>query len=172
MTVPNEEPSAPDRNERSRRVARRLGTDVPYTSPFTVVGRIRSLRHAAKGMGFVLRSQHNAWLHAVATVLALVLAVVLHVMVKPLTAGEWADFVLAVALVWVAETFNTGLEVLAGPSEATAAGNIGLQAVATGVLEDTTNLRDLVRESLPIRRYVPHNADAWNRSALALGLLQ
>ena len=66
----------------------------------------------------------------------------------------------------------TGLEVLAGPSEATAAGNIGLQAVATGVLEDTTNLRDLVRESLPIRRYVPHNADAWNRSALALGLLQ
>ena len=62
----------------------------------------------------------------------------------------------------------TGLEVLAGPSEATAAGNVGLQAVATGALEDTADIRDLVRESLPIRRYVPRHADAWERSDSAL----
>jgi diacylglycerol kinase (ATP) len=32
---------------------------------------------------------------------------------RPLSLGEWADLVLAIVLVWVAETFNTGLEVMA-----------------------------------------------------------
>lgn len=62
----------------------------------------------------------------------------------------------------------TGLEVLAGPPEATAAGNVGLQAVATGALEDIDDIGDLVRESLPIRRYLPRSADAWERSDSAL----
>jgi len=107
MTAPSDSPPP-------RRRGPRLDTDAAYTSPFTIVGRIRSFRHAAKGMAFVLRSQHNAWLHAVATVLALVLAAVLHVTVEPaLTVGEWADLVIAIVLVWVSETFNTGLEVLA-----------------------------------------------------------
>ena len=92
---------------------RRLETEVFYASPFTLVGRLRSFRHAAMGMWFVLRSQHNAWLHAVATVLALVLAAVLHVKVKPFTTSEWCTLVIAIVMVWVAETFNTGLEVLA-----------------------------------------------------------
>ncbi len=112
---PDPAPSESRRDDsgRPRRETPRLTTEVPYTSPFTVVGRMRSFRHAAKGIGLVLRSQHNAWLHAVATVLALVLAAALHLRVEPLTTGEWADLVLAIVLVWVAETFNTGLEVLA-----------------------------------------------------------
>jgi len=96
-----------------RREAGRLETEVFYASPFTLLGRLRSFRHAAKGVAFVLRSQHNAWLHGVATVLALVLAAALHVCVRPFSPGEWADLVIAIVLVWVAETFNTGLEVLA-----------------------------------------------------------
>jgi len=103
----------PDPSPVPRRVTRRVDTDVRYASPFTVVGRIKSLRHAGRGMWFVLWSQHNAWLHAVATVLAVALAAVLHVTVRPFGAGEWADLVLAILVVWVAETFNTGLEVLA-----------------------------------------------------------
>ena len=105
--------TGPDDSTPPRRSARRLDTDAPYTSPFTVVGRLRSFRHAVGGMAFVLRSQHNAWLHAVATVLALVLAAVLHVTVEPLALGEWGDLVIAIVLVWVSETFNTGLELLA-----------------------------------------------------------
>lgn len=101
-----------DNNER-RRETPRLDTDLLYPSPFTVVGRVRSFRHAAMGIWFVLRSQHNAWLHAVTTALALVLAAALHVFVRPFTVGEWCDLVIAIVLVWVAETFNTGLEVLA-----------------------------------------------------------
>ena len=96
-----------------RRDGDRLDTEVLYPSPFTVVGRVRSFRHAFLGIWFVLRSQHNAWVHAVVSVLALVLAGVLHVNVRAFTAGEWADLVIAIVLVWVAETFNTGLEVLA-----------------------------------------------------------
>jgi len=62
----------------------------------------------------------------------------------------------------------TGLEVLAGPAEATAAGNVGMQAVATEVLDGTASVRDLVRASLPIRRYVPRHARAWDTSDLTL----
>ena len=102
----------PANRDEHRRQASRLETEVLYPSPFTFMGRVRSLRHAATGMGFVLRSQHNAWLHAVVTVLAFVLAAALHVMVRPFTVGEWCDLTIAVVLVWVAETFNTGLEVL------------------------------------------------------------
>ncbi|MFO8012327.1 MAG: diacylglycerol kinase family protein [Phycisphaerae bacterium] len=106
-------PSTGPGQGRSRRKVPRLETDVPYASPFTVMGRLRSFKHAVMGIWLVLRSQHNAWLHAVATVLALVLAGILHAVSRPLSLGEWADLVLAIVLVWVAETFNTGLEVMA-----------------------------------------------------------
>ena len=81
---------------------------VPYTSPFTFMGRVRSFRHATMGLSFVLRTQHNAWLHAIATVLAIVLGIAVG-----LARLEWCMLALAVVTVWVAETFNTGLEVLA-----------------------------------------------------------
>ena len=93
--------------EGERRSESRL-ENVRYASPFTFVGRVRSFRHAVTGLAFVLRSQHNAWLHAVATGLAIVLGVVLRI-----TVDEWCVLVLAVVTVWVAEAFNTGLEVLA-----------------------------------------------------------
>lgn len=99
--------------EEHRRQAPRLEIEVLYSSPFTLLGRLRSLRYAALGIWFVLRSQHNAWLHAVMTVAALALAATLHLTVRAFTPGEWCDLVIAIAMVWVAETFNTGLEVLA-----------------------------------------------------------
>ena len=91
-----------------RRLVGRVETEPQYASPFTVVGRLRSFRHALAGLLFVLRSQHNAWLHAVVTVLALVLGAVVR-----LSGDEWCLLALAIALVWVSEAFNTGLEVLA-----------------------------------------------------------
>jgi diacylglycerol kinase len=91
------------------------GTDFgkPPQRQFTIVGRVKSFRHAVMGFWFVMRSQHNAWLHAAATVAALILAVTLHFRVRPFTTSEWADLVIVIVMVWVAETFNTGLEVLA-----------------------------------------------------------
>jgi len=101
-----------DNGQKSRN-SKRLDTGPLYESPFTVMGRVKSFRHAAIGIWFVLRSQHNAWLHAVATVLAFVLAAILHFSVRPFTSGQWCALVIAIGQVWVAETFNTGLEVLA-----------------------------------------------------------
>jgi len=99
--------------ERERRGDERMGAPLFYHSPFTVVGRLRSFRHAIKGIQFVLRSQHNAWLHAVATILVLILAGVLEWTVADFSATEWCSLLIVIVLVWVAETFNTGLEVLA-----------------------------------------------------------
>jgi diacylglycerol kinase len=102
-------------SEDRRRGEKRVGTDVFYDSPFTLMGRIRSFRHAVVGIWFVVRSQHNAWLHAIATVLAATLAVALNFAVPSMRFAlvDWCVLVLAIMLVWVAETFNTGLEVLA-----------------------------------------------------------
>lgn len=55
----------------------------------------------------------------------------------------------------------TGRLVLAGPVEATAAGNVLLQAVALGHLGSLAELRAVVRRSFPIAEYTPTAAPAW-----------
>jgi len=49
----------------------------------------------------------------------------------------------------------TGRPVYAGPSEATAAGSVLMQALATGHLDSVTDGRELVRRSFPVRLYEP-----------------
>jgi len=56
----------------------------------------------------MLATQHNAWLHAVAT--ALVCAAGGACRLAP---GEWCAVVLAIVAVWMAEGLNTALELLA-----------------------------------------------------------
>ena len=58
----------------------------------------------------------------------------------------------------------TGLTVLAGPAEATAAGNLLVQAQATGALDPgLASLRAVVAASAPTRRYEPRGpASRWN----------
>ncbi len=67
--------------------------------------RLRSFRHALSGLQYVLRTQRNAWLHALATACVLGLAGWLG-----LARAEWALLVLAIGLVWSAEFVNTALE--------------------------------------------------------------
>jgi rhamnulokinase len=55
----------------------------------------------------------------------------------------------------------TGREVVAGPGEATAAGNILLQAVALGHLDSLQALRDTVRMSFEQQHYLPKHPEAW-----------
>jgi diacylglycerol kinase (ATP) len=38
--------------------------------PFQFTGRIRSFKYAVRGIAIMLRSQHNAWIHALVTVAA------------------------------------------------------------------------------------------------------
>jgi len=55
----------------------------------------------------------------------------------------------------------TGLTVAAGPSEATAIGNLLVQAMALGELADLAALRAVVRESFPVTLYEPLPAPGW-----------
>lgn len=57
----------------------------------------------------------------------------------------------------------TGLEVIAGPAEATAAGNLASQALATGQLRHSTQVHELIRNSFRLKRYKPRSTDEWDR---------
>jgi rhamnulokinase len=57
-----------------------------------------------------------------------------------------------------------GIPVIAGPVEATALGNIGVQAMAVGALADLDALRTVIRNSEAPERYEPRNRDAWNEA--------
>ncbi len=51
--------------------------------------------------------------------------------------------------------------VLAGPVEATAIGNVMLQAIALGLVESLEEARDLVRRSTDVRAYEPRSTEMW-----------
>jgi rhamnulokinase len=59
----------------------------------------------------------------------------------------------------------TGLAVVAGPVEATAAGNIITQALATGEIASVAEGREIIRNSFPLITYQPKNRDAWQEAA-------
>lgn len=74
---------------------------------FSLKARLKSVSHALDGIGALLASQHNARIHAVATVLVLGLGLLLQ-----LQPWEWCTVILSVAIVWVAEALNTSIEFL------------------------------------------------------------
>ncbi|MBU4211719.1 MAG: rhamnulokinase [Verrucomicrobia bacterium] len=61
----------------------------------------------------------------------------------------------------------TGLKVLAGPAEATVAGNLAAQALATGRLKGPENIRELIRNSFKPELFSPRNAALWAKAAEA-----
>jgi rhamnulokinase len=65
----------------------------------------------------------------------------------------------------------TGLPVVAGPAEATALGNVLVQARAFGLVTDAGAMRELVAETQPLRRYEPSGSqEAWTAAAARVGL--
>ena len=77
--------------------------------------RAKSFRYAFAGWWFVIRTQRNAWIHAVVSI-----AVILVSFWLQLAPHEWAVIVMAIALVWTAEFLNTALEAvvdLASPKQ-------------------------------------------------------
>jgi diacylglycerol kinase (ATP) len=73
--------------------------------PFSLAARFRSFCYAAKGIWFMLRTQHNAWIHLAIT--ASVCAIGWQIGVS---IGDWRWLAAAMALVWFAETTNTAFE--------------------------------------------------------------
>jgi diacylglycerol kinase (ATP) len=75
--------------------------------PFSVSARTRSFRFALRGIAATLSTQHNAWIHAVATLAAIVAGFALRI-----DRVEWLAVVLAIMAVWTAEGINTAFEAL------------------------------------------------------------
>lgn len=56
----------------------------------------------------MIRCQHNAWIHAAATITVIAAGFFFQ-----LTGAEWCWIILAIAIVWTAEALNTAFEFLA-----------------------------------------------------------
>ena len=67
--------------------------------------RLASFRNAFSGWWHVIRTQRNAWIHAIVSVAVIVISFILQ-----LSAQDWAVIMVAIALVWIAEFLNTALE--------------------------------------------------------------
>ena len=55
-------------------------------------------------------------------------------------------------------------QVIAGPVEATAAGNILIQAISLGQVESLAALRKIVRNSFPLQTFRPLDAESWQEA--------
>ncbi len=74
-------------------------------SEFSVKARVRSFGYAFAGMAQVIRGEHNAWVHGLATLLVILFATWLQV-----SRIEWAILVIAITTVWLGECVNTAVE--------------------------------------------------------------
>jgi diacylglycerol kinase (ATP) len=75
---------------------------------FSIAGRFRSVKCALAGVFTMLRYEHNAWIHALATLCVSVLGYCVH-----LDRSEWCWIIIAILTVWAAEALNTAFEFLA-----------------------------------------------------------
>lgn len=64
-----------------------------------------SFRYAFAGIAYVFRTQKNAWIHGLATILAVAMAIWLQI-----SSVGWAVLMITIAVVWSAECFNTAVE--------------------------------------------------------------
>jgi rhamnulokinase len=58
----------------------------------------------------------------------------------------------------------TGLPVIAGPTEATASGNIMVQALALGYVRSLADIRAIMRQSVELKTYAPSGRADWERA--------
>ena len=58
----------------------------------------------------------------------------------------------------------TGRRVVAGPVEATALGNIGMQMLAARTIESLDGIRDLIARSFPAKHYLPREQENWEHA--------
>jgi len=75
---------------------------------FSIADRFRSVKCAMAGVFTMLRYEHNAWIHALATLCVSALGYYVR-----LDRSEWCWIIVAILTVWAAEALNTAFEFLA-----------------------------------------------------------
>lgn len=74
---------------------------------FNIGDRILSFGFAIQGLITFFKTQHNAWIHLLASIIVIALGFVLKV-----NTTEWCWLIIAIAIVFIAELFNTAIEFL------------------------------------------------------------
>ena len=72
---------------------------------FSIHSRLKSFTYAFQGLIQFFRTEHNAWLHLIAAIAVLILAIIVGV-----SSAEAISLVVAVAIVWITEMLNTCIE--------------------------------------------------------------
>ncbi len=72
---------------------------------FSWKARLKSFTFSWAGIITFVKSEHNAWIHLAATIIAIITGFVLHISPK-----EWIAISGCITLVWVTEMINTAIE--------------------------------------------------------------
>jgi diacylglycerol kinase len=72
---------------------------------FSMHGRLKSFAYAFAGFKQFFRTEYNAWIHALATLLVIPFSFMMEI--SPM---EWIAIVFAIAFVWITEMLNTAVE--------------------------------------------------------------
>ncbi|MDH3211634.1 MAG: diacylglycerol kinase family protein [Myxococcales bacterium] len=107
---------------------------------FSLGSRVRSFQHALRGLGTLMATQHNARIHAAATIGVCGVAYLLKI-----ANLEWCFIAVAIVAVWTAEALNTALELLCdatvpdvhplvGRAKDVAAGGVLISAAGAAVI--------------------------------------
>jgi diacylglycerol kinase (ATP) len=107
---------------------------------FSIAARLKSFVYAARGLRWLVQDEHNARIHLAASIAVVAAGAVLRV-----SLAEWRWLVLAIALVWMTEAFNTMVEELCdkvqpefdpviGRIKDIAAGAVLVASLAAGVI--------------------------------------
>jgi diacylglycerol kinase len=83
----------------------KLITTMKRNEPFSIKARRNSFKYAINGILNFFSSEHNSLLHLLATIVAVILALMLQV-----SKLEIVALVIVIGLVWLAEFFNTAIE--------------------------------------------------------------
>lgn len=75
--------------------------------PFSFRQRLKSFRHAFRGVALLLKGEHNAWIHLTVALLVIAAGCFFRI-----TTGEWIAVVIVIGLVFMAEAFNSAIEAL------------------------------------------------------------
>ncbi len=81
--------------------------DKQSKNKFSFYKRIVSFKYAFRGIFYLLKTQHNAWIHLLAT-----FVVVTGGIYFSLDTTEWILLTLTIGVVFAAEAFNTAIELL------------------------------------------------------------
>jgi diacylglycerol kinase (ATP) len=75
---------------------------------FSIPARLRSFRHAFKGWWWMIREEHNSWIH-----LAIVLVLIPVCFIVRLNLIEWVIIILCIGMVLGMELMNSAIERIA-----------------------------------------------------------